>query len=542
MIHKKLLSLLVLLMTAATGAWAEEVTIGDGTGTTYYFPIDNLFNYSCTEEIYTADEIGTKGTINAISFYYLYDTSYEASNVKMFMKHVTRSAFGSIDDCEPLSETDLVWTGSIAPTGAGWYTFTLDTPFEYNGTDNLLVAFCDGTLGYPGSPYTWRQTASPDGAYMALRYNSDSLIPDPYNLSNYSGSKQRYAYRADIKLDIEPSSVEISDDMTEATFTMPAFDATVNYDIVRDMEDETYPVEFSGLSQKVIVKKKTGTETYEPLTTPTIQLIDQLAATDAQNIIADAGIKVKVLKGTDNNGTITYDETNPLTLEAFTADMQPGLYKMVAEPADATTSPYTGTASLAFEAIAGFPVEIAAQEYVTYYSANDNLTLEENSGAKLYTITGIGETKATATEIPSANKEMPFLVYNPTEETKTFLLIPTDAEINQTCAGEFKGTATATTIAASTDAQTNYAFNGKQFVWVRTALPVAANKAWLEVPTSTARSIALVFADDDATAISAVSGSPADKAAVYDLNGRKLDKKPTRKGVYIQNGRKVVIK
>jgi hypothetical protein len=28
----------------------------------------------------------------------------------------------------------------------------------------------------------------------------------------------------------------------------------------------------------------------------------------------------------------------------------------------------------------------------------------------------------------------------------------------------------------------------------------------------------------------------------YDLNGRKLQGKPTRKGVYIQNGQKVVVK
>ena len=28
----------------------------------------------------------------------------------------------------------------------------------------------------------------------------------------------------------------------------------------------------------------------------------------------------------------------------------------------------------------------------------------------------------------------------------------------------------------------------------------------------------------------------------YDLNGRKLNAKPTTKGVYIQNGKKVVIK
>ena len=211
------------------------MTIGEGIGTTYYFPIDNYFNYSCTEEIYTADEIGTEGTINAISFYYNYGTPYVASNVKMFMKHVTRSVFESKEDCEPLSETDLVWTGSIAPTEAGWYTFTLDTPFEYNGTDNLLVAFFDGTSGYPGTSYTWRQTTSPNEAYMALRYYSDSATPDPYDLSNYSGSKAQYSYRANIKLDIESFSVEISDDNTSAEFKMPSQDVSVDYELVRDM-------------------------------------------------------------------------------------------------------------------------------------------------------------------------------------------------------------------------------------------------------------------------------------------------------------------
>ena len=141
---KKVFSLMMTLLLAFIGvAKADVVTIGEGTGTTYYFPIDNYFNYSCTQQIYTADEIGTAGTINAVSFYYNYGTAYTASNVTMYMKNVSRSTFSSTTDCEALSLGDIVWTGSIAPTAAGWYTFTLDTPFEYNGTDNLLVAFFD---------------------------------------------------------------------------------------------------------------------------------------------------------------------------------------------------------------------------------------------------------------------------------------------------------------------------------------------------------------------------------------------------------------
>ncbi|MBR0273460.1 MAG: hypothetical protein IJQ59_05140, partial [Bacteroidaceae bacterium] len=184
----------------------DVVEIGDGTGTTYYFPIDNYFNYSCTEQIYTADEIGTAGTINSISFYYNYGTAYTANNVTMYMKNVERSSFTSTTDCEPLELGDIVWTGSIAPTAAGWYTFNLDTPFYFDGTSNLLVAFFDGTSGYPGTSYTWRQTESPGSANMALRYYSDSSCPDPYNLATYGGSKMRYTYRSNIQLDITPGS------------------------------------------------------------------------------------------------------------------------------------------------------------------------------------------------------------------------------------------------------------------------------------------------------------------------------------------------
>jgi hypothetical protein len=195
------------------------VQIGNGTEQTDYFPIDNFYNYSFTEQIYTANEIGSAGTITSISFYYDYGTPYTASGVTMYLKHVTRSAFADNTDYEPLSSaTDIVWTGSIAPTEAGWYTITLDTPFEYNGTDNLLVAFYDPTSGYPGTDYTWRATYTPNGAQMTLRYKSDSAIPDPDNLSSYNGNKGTHAYRNNIKIGIENLTIPGVVKLTDSTY------------------------------------------------------------------------------------------------------------------------------------------------------------------------------------------------------------------------------------------------------------------------------------------------------------------------------------
>ena len=66
---KKVFSLMMTLLLAFMGvAKAEVVTIGEGTSTTYVTPFNSLWGYSFVEQIFTADEIGTAGTINAISF------------------------------------------------------------------------------------------------------------------------------------------------------------------------------------------------------------------------------------------------------------------------------------------------------------------------------------------------------------------------------------------------------------------------------------------------------------------------------------------
>ena len=143
-------------------------------------------------------------------------------------------------------------------------------------------------------------------------------------------------------IEVTTNAASKQDLFTEASFNMPAFDATVNYMLVRDMQDEANPVIFSGLpSSGNIVVKKGDDGKYQPAEALTIQLIDLLAAAEAQNIIGAEGITVKVLVG--NGGTpIEYDQENPITLEAFLADMKPGYYWIKAEPTD-ENSLYDGT-------------------------------------------------------------------------------------------------------------------------------------------------------------------------------------------------------
>ena len=110
-------------------------------------------------------------------------------------------------------------------------------------------------------------------------------------------------------------------------------------------------------------------------------------------------------------------------------------------------------------------------------------------------------------------------------------------------ADEFVGTLTANTIAASTDEQANYALNGVAFVIVRNPLSVAANKCWLVTgSTVQARSLKIVFSDET-TGISEkgiVNSEKFAPATKYDLQGRRVQK--TTKGIYIINGKKVIVK
>ena len=74
---------------------------------------------------------------------------------------------------------------------------------------------------------------------------------------------------------------------------------------------------------------------------------------------------------------------------------------------------------------------------------------------------------------------------------------------------------------------------------------IGANKAYLSLPTASLTSNAAGFTwvyDDETTSIRPTPGPSLYGREWYDLSGRKLDGKPTKAGLYIVNGKKVMIK
>lgn len=164
-----------------------DVTIGTGTGETYYIPLNNYYRYSYSQEIFTATELGGSNTFSGISYEYAYSSPSTAkTNVNIYLGHTTKTSFASTSDFVDPSNMQLVYSGPLN-CSQGWNRFDFDTVFSYNGTDNLVIAVDDNSYDYNGSSYKFKVHTAP--ATMSLYYYSDSDNPDVNNLSGFSGSK-----------------------------------------------------------------------------------------------------------------------------------------------------------------------------------------------------------------------------------------------------------------------------------------------------------------------------------------------------------------
>ena len=196
-----------------------------------------------------------------------------------------------------------------------------------------------------------------------------------------------------------------------------------------------------------------------------------------------------------------------------------------------------------------YELAIGAGRFATFYSdMNIEFAEQPAEGVGLYTISSIDADRSTATVTPISGiipAGTPMLVYNGTEQEQIAKLIVTldNAQDAIAWAPQFKGTATDHEFTADDMAAADYyaLSGGKAFAPVKGAGTLGANQCWLEFAKNNgnARSFKIVFDNDETTGVNEVLGKPSDDT-LYDLNGRKLNAKPTRKGVYIKNGQKVV--
>ncbi len=548
---------LALLITAVGGAWAQ------GVDPDYY---DIYVNFGSSY-----DRHGT--------FFHCMIMSMESDAINgtlnLSVDGVSKGSFnvdgGEVEDfIDALDAGDHTWSAEFKPEGGGSIkkngNFTIDklyTSIAYYGSTSINMGVGESTEldvyvapdGADGLSYS-----SSDASVASItkkEYSNDIYIIQAKATGtatitfSFAGNNNYKAAEEDVTITVTvlPAPIKVTTNaaeeggtFTEASFEMPTSDVDVNYELVRDMG---YKVAFSGVPTKARLAKD-GNGKFHFADGLTFQLLDNIDAANPKDITSAEGITFMVgeVEAFDFEGSTFYqlNKETLVPLADFLADAHLGNYAICAV---ASTGEYDGSFSSGMITLfQGYEVTVPAKEFITYYK--DEPLRVEDEAAELYTISSVNGDKAVLSDKSDAMpSNTPMLVYNNSDETKVILLIPcNEPDLVITVVPEFIGTLEAATIAGSSDNLTNYALNGKQFVFVKNDIPIAANKAWLSFETfnnAKQRSISIVF-EEGTTGLEAIDNGQLtiDNDTWYDLNGRKLDGEPTTKGVFIKNGKKVM--
>ncbi|MCR5241363.1 MAG: hypothetical protein K6D61_00615, partial [Prevotella sp.] len=162
--------------------FALGVMIGDGgTLTNDNLPTNSFYNYSISEQIYTTAELGEAGMITSLAFYNA--GTEKTRTLDLYLKTTTKNTFSKGSDWIAVAGSDKVFSGSVTLVANGWTYITFNTPFEYDGTSNLVLVTDDNTGTYSKGLKCTVFTANDQALYV----RSDGTNYNPSSTS-YSGT------------------------------------------------------------------------------------------------------------------------------------------------------------------------------------------------------------------------------------------------------------------------------------------------------------------------------------------------------------------
>lgn len=221
-----LLVMMCLLGGFSSSLMAQETTVQVGTiGTSEsnIYPYISTYNYSTSQQIYKASEIGKGGTISKIAFHVSDEgVNKKVYDVKIYIKHTTKDAFASKTDWDKtVTSEHLVYDGNPDITNS-LLEIPLTTPFEYDGTQNLLVCF---DVNSKQGAATYYRTYSADSKRVMYYRNANNYGPDAANYYNNAASSSPTNMIPVITLTFG-GSVQAKDPEFTDTYAYPSNNAT----------------------------------------------------------------------------------------------------------------------------------------------------------------------------------------------------------------------------------------------------------------------------------------------------------------------------
>ena len=191
----------------------QAIEIGTSASSNEYLPSHNYYKQGMSQQIYTAAEIGTAGTINKIAFYN--EGAEKTRNYDFYLKVTSKSSFSSKTDWITVATSDKVFSGEVTMVSNGWTIITLDTPLVYDGSSNLVLVADDNTGDYSFEPHmvcSVFNTSVPQALYVC----SDSEDYNPMSPpTTYSYNNEMLSVKNHILLGMEDGEVEQTTSLSE---------------------------------------------------------------------------------------------------------------------------------------------------------------------------------------------------------------------------------------------------------------------------------------------------------------------------------------
>ncbi|WMI68771.1 choice-of-anchor L domain-containing protein [Mangrovimonas sp. YM274] len=242
---RKLL-LLFLVLFSVFNQLNAQVAIGSGTLESENAPFEPFYGYSYSQTVYLASEINASGTITDIQWYYSGTSAMPNSQeLVIYMAESPKSEFDSNTDWEPIDSFTEVYSGGITVTAGspGWVQITLDTPFDYANTDNLIIAVEENMPAYDSSGDDFYN--SEVGTNRTIYHFSDSVNADPASpptANNIDTTIPNIILGGIEQLCPNPYSAEVDVNLTTADFTWEGGSATA-WEVINQEVGGTAPTD-----------------------------------------------------------------------------------------------------------------------------------------------------------------------------------------------------------------------------------------------------------------------------------------------------------
>lgn len=157
-----------------------DVTIGSASSSATQFPCFTNYKYSFTEQLYLASEVGVGRRLNSIAFQMSSNEAIDR-NLNIYLMHTNQNSINGWIAC---NSAQLVYSGNVhfLPNSA-WTTINFTTPFEYNGSSNLLLIIDDNS-----NSWSYKEFKAESISNMSRYGYSDDQNINPMTITSFTGS------------------------------------------------------------------------------------------------------------------------------------------------------------------------------------------------------------------------------------------------------------------------------------------------------------------------------------------------------------------